>query len=40
MRNTVGTPVRGSDFFERNVIIDSIWEELETANVLLATPRR
>ena len=40
MRNTVGTPVRGSDFFERNVIIDGIWEELETANVLLAAPRR
>jgi len=40
MQNTVGTPVRNKDFFPRNDIINILWEQLETGNILLVAPRR
>lgn len=40
VRNLVGSPARGEDFFDREELVDRIWEELEINNILLAAPRR
>ena len=38
--NRVGAPVRGSDFYGRDALVDLIWTKLKTGNILLAAPRR
>jgi len=38
--NRVGAPVRGSDFYGREPLVELIWEKLKTGNILLAAPRR
>lgn len=38
--NRVGAPVRGSDFYGRDSLVELIWEKLRTGNILLAAPRR
>lgn len=40
LRNRVGPPVRGNDFFGREAFVDLVWEKLEGGHVLLAAPRR
>jgi AAA+ ATPase superfamily predicted ATPase len=40
IRNIVGTPARGEDFYNREELISIIWDRLETGNILLAAPRR
>jgi hypothetical protein len=40
LRNMVGPPARGEDFFDREEIIELIWDRLEVNNILLAAPRR
>jgi hypothetical protein len=40
MRNVVGPPVRGGDFYDREETVNLLWERLETGNILLAAPRR
>jgi len=40
IRNIVGTPARGDDFYNREDLISLIWDRLETGNILLAAPRR
>jgi len=40
IRNTVGLPVRGEDFFDREELIQELWNRLEAGNILLAAPRR
>jgi hypothetical protein len=40
VRNRVGPPVRGSDFFGRESFVDLVWEKLESGHILLAAPRR
>lgn len=40
VRNIVGSPARGSDFFDREDFLDFLWSRLGTDNVLLAAPRR
>jgi hypothetical protein len=40
IRNIVGTPARGEDFFNREELISIMWDRLETGNILLAAPRR
>lgn len=40
MRNCVGQPVRGDDFFDREEEQRRIWARLETNNLLLLAPRR
>ncbi len=41
MRNIVGKPVSGSDYFEREAITNRIYRRLDTgANLFLAAPRR
>lgn len=37
---TVGSPVKGEDFYGRDKLIGLIWERLEKNNLLLAAPRR
>lgn len=39
-RNIVGPPARGDDFFDREEIVEALWERLEAGNILLAAPRR
>lgn len=38
--NRVGAPVRGDDFYGREVLIDLVWQKLRNGNILLAAPRR
>ncbi|HBA40817.1 MAG TPA: hypothetical protein DCZ05_14090 [Deltaproteobacteria bacterium] len=38
--NRVGPPVRGKDFYGREVFVKLVSEKLKTGNVLLASPRR
>jgi hypothetical protein len=38
--NRVGPPVRGTDFYGREALVDLIWQKLSVGNVLLAAPRR
>ncbi len=38
--NIVGSPARGSDFYNREAFISYLWKRLELGNVLLAAPRR
>jgi uncharacterized protein len=38
--NQVGTPVRGKDFYGREVFVNLVAEKLKTGHVLLAAPRR
>ena len=40
IKNIVGTPARGGDFYDREQLIDLLWDRLDTGNVLLAAPRR
>jgi len=40
LRNIVGPPAREGDFYDREELIELIWERLETGNILLAAPRR
>lgn len=39
-RNIVGTPARGDDFFDREELVETLWERLDGGNILLAAPRR
>jgi hypothetical protein len=38
--NIVGPPARGEDFFDREELVELLWNRLEGGNVLLAAPRR
>lgn len=38
--NRVGAPVRGSDFYGRDALVELVWTKLNTGNILLAAPRR
>lgn len=38
--NRVGAPVRGSDFYGRDALVELVWSKLRTGNILLAGPRR
>lgn len=40
LRNIVGPPARGDDFFDRQELIELLWNRLDSGNVLLAAPRR
>ncbi|MFC1806095.1 hypothetical protein ACFL09_03855 [Planctomycetota bacterium] len=40
MNITIGNAVRGDDFFDREELLDEIWQTLATDSVLLAAPRR
>jgi predicted ATP-binding protein involved in virulence len=41
MRNIVGTPVRGEDYFERPKLTKKIWQALNNGNnLLISSPRR
>jgi len=40
MNITIGNVVRGSNFFDREQLLQKLWNILETDNVLLAAPRR
>lgn len=40
IQNIVGSPARVTDFFNREELIELLWNRLETGNVLLAAPRR
>lgn len=40
IHNTVGKPVQGSDFFDRQREVAEIWSRLETDDILLLAPRR
>jgi hypothetical protein len=39
-RNIVGPPARGGDFYDREELVELLWNRLERGNVLLAAPRR
>lgn len=39
-RGVIGSPVRGSDLWDRELEIKEIWKALETGSVLLVAPRR
>ncbi len=40
MKNRIGSPVSGEDFFDREVISEKIWCYLESGSLLLLAPRR
>jgi len=40
VRNIVGTPARGSDFYDREELVALLWDHLDAGNVLVAAPRR
>lgn len=40
MNITIGPPVTPEDFFDREEVIENIWDSLNTQSVLLAAPRR
>jgi len=40
MKNTVGQPVRGGDFFDREPEQRTLWDSLDADNILLLAPRR
>jgi hypothetical protein len=40
IQNSVGKPVKGSDFFDREKETVALWERLKTDDVLLLAPRR
>jgi uncharacterized protein len=40
VRNRVGPPVRGADFFGREAFVDLVWDKLQAGHILLAAPRR
>ena len=40
MKKAVGPPVRGDSFYDRQQDLASIWDQLETENILLLAPRR
>jgi len=40
MNITIGNVVRGSNFFDRELLLEKLWGILETDSVLLAAPRR
>ncbi|MGD9162637.1 MAG: hypothetical protein PVG39_29795 [Desulfobacteraceae bacterium] len=41
IKNIIGPPARGEDFFNREKLIELVWEYLESGNnILLAAPRR
>jgi hypothetical protein len=40
VRNIVGAPARGTDFFGRDQFVSLVWHELQKESILLAAPRR
>ncbi|MBK8146800.1 MAG: AAA-like domain-containing protein [Acidobacteria bacterium] len=40
VKNRVGSPVRGNDFFGREKFVDLLWSKLMVGSLLLAAPRR
>src|ERR1044072_7830472 len=38
--NRVGAPVRGSDFYGRDALVELVWNKLKAGNILLSAPRR
>lgn len=40
LRNSVGSPVEGHNFYDREVEQARVWQRLETDNILLLAPRR
>lgn len=40
LRNIVGPPARGDDFYDREALVELLWNRLAAGNVLLAAPRR
>lgn len=40
MKLTIGNPVKGGDFFDREVEQKRLWRQLESDNVLMLAPRR
>ena len=41
MKNIVGQPVRGENFFKRPIVIKKIWKALESgSDILISAPRR
>jgi hypothetical protein len=40
MNITIGPPVSGDEFFDREETIETLWDALEAHSVLLAAPRR
>ncbi|MBI4742269.1 MAG: hypothetical protein HY777_12145 [Betaproteobacteria bacterium] len=40
MKLTIGNPVKGDDFFDREAEQKRLWRQLETDNVLMLAPRR
>lgn len=40
MKLTIGNPVKGDDFFDREAEQKKLWRQLETDNVLMLAPRR
>ncbi|MCK4613556.1 MAG: hypothetical protein KAU14_02035, partial [Thermoplasmata archaeon] len=40
IRLTQGPPAKGDDFFDREKVIQEIWDRLECSSILLAAPRR
>ena len=39
-RLTLGPPAKGDDFFDREEVIQEIWNILERSSILLAAPRK
>jgi len=40
MNITIGPPVNSEDFFDREQMLDELWNTLQSQSVLLAAPRR
>ncbi len=40
IRIEIGPPVRGEEFWDRELEIEQIWQSLETSSILLTAPRR
>ena len=40
LRNTIGSPVEGQNFYDRSDVQARLWDRLETDHVLLLAPRR
>jgi len=37
---TIGPPATGDDFFDRETLLEDLWEAVDEGSVLLAAPRR
>lgn len=40
VKNRVGPPVRGEDFYGREALVELVWQKLDLGHLLLAAPRR